>query len=178
MGSWFCRSLGKDEPPLVILWAHFWLVFERGSSGGDNFTCCIAWEISWIFLPEGRFQKAFFFLNHLDHTFSARSLSYNFFLRLEALTKKGDFWWSCEEVLILFSYITQHALRSISCSEVCVVETHSSDFIGTSAIITPFTKSTAEEDKESKVHVMCVPPDILSFVKMKPRWLRQTIGSV
>lgn len=93
MGSWFCRSLGKDEPPLVILWAHFWLVFERGSSGGDNFTCCIAWEISWIFLPEGRFQIAFFFffLNHLDHSFSARSLSYNFFLRLEALTKKRWF---------------------------------------------------------------------------------------
>lgn len=67
---------------------------------------------------------------------------------------------------------------TISCSEVCVVETHLSDFIGTSAIITPFTKSTAEEDKESKVHVMCVSPDILSFVKMKPRWLKQTIGSV
>lgn len=47
-----------------------------------------------------------------------------------------------------------------------------------SAIITPFTKSTAEEDKEIKVHVMCVSPDILSFVKMKPRWLKQTIGSV
>lgn len=124
MGSWFCRSLGKEHPPhpaLVILWAHFWLVFERGSSEGDNFICYTAREISWIVHPEGSFQKAFF--NHLDHTFSARSLSYHFFLRLEALTKKGDFWWSCEEVLILFSHITQHALWSIRCSEVCVVET-------------------------------------------------------